>query len=395
LDTVENEDLDEAHGIITNAVIGCECCVYPVVDHIPVLIAGERSREAVRALQAKQIDRARNLLLELDDFRASHFDDLFQRTGSPSYRELLAVLSQDTEAHNFLFRFSDPTYRTIEALISSLRDGWNDDGMVLDLCGGSGHTTRLLAKLAGAHRHVLADLYYWKLWLASKITVPTCDTVCCDANSPLPFKEDEFSAVLLADAFPYVWQKQLCASEMERISRNHGMVIMPHLHTSNGWNYSAGNTLTPAAYANLFHRMQPRLYDDQVMLDNLLDNSIVDLAGNVPAEELRESPSITLIAHSGAYGFTSRAVAEPHEIFGVLALNPIYRTQSAGSETIIHLACPSEDYANEYAAQLRYLPERMTLSVDLSQPLTPALFGKDYKELVRRKILLDVPPGYC
>ena len=53
--------------------------------------------------------------------------------------------------------------------------------------------------------------------------------------------------VVLADAFPYIWHKRACAEEMMRLAGEDGLVVMPHLHSSLGFNYSAGDCLTPAA----------------------------------------------------------------------------------------------------------------------------------------------------
>jgi vacuolar-type H+-ATPase subunit H len=58
---------------------------------------------------------------------------------------------------------------------------------------------------------ILADLTFWKLWLAARFTAPECAPVCCDANHPLPFASGTFSFVMIADAFPYIWHKRLVA----------------------------------------------------------------------------------------------------------------------------------------------------------------------------------------
>ena len=120
---------------------------------------------------------------------------------------------------------------------------------------------------------VLADLFFWKLWLATRFTSPACAPVCCDANHPLPFAPDTFSLVVLADAFPYIWHKRLAADEIMRLAGPDGVVVMPHLHSALGENFSAGNTLTPGAYRDLFAPQQPRLFSDERLLTELLDRS--------------------------------------------------------------------------------------------------------------------------
>ena len=65
-----------------------------------------------------------------------------------TYREALPIPSLDAEADNFLYRFSDPTFVMTQALLRGI--GQNRGvmaGRVLDLCGGSGHVTRVLDSL--------------------------------------------------------------------------------------------------------------------------------------------------------------------------------------------------------------------------------------------------------
>ena len=147
---------------------------------------------------------------------------------------------------------------------------------------------------------MLADLFFWKLWLARRFTSPGCEPVCCDANQPLPFAREAFSLVVLADAFPYIWHKRLLAEEMMRLSVPDGVIVMPHLHSALGENFSAGNTLTPAAYRDLFASRQPRLFSDELLLTQVLEHGQVDLTRDASPAELGAEPSFTLIAGGSA-----------------------------------------------------------------------------------------------
>ena len=51
---------------ILSAVLGCACCAYPVVAGIPVIIAGDRERAAMNAIEAGHHDQALDLMLDLD-----------------------------------------------------------------------------------------------------------------------------------------------------------------------------------------------------------------------------------------------------------------------------------------------------------------------------------------
>ena len=86
---------------------------------------------------------------------------LIDNNRTPTYRELLEAISDDAETDYFLYRFSDPTYRSADAIIRALtaHHNYSSQTAVLDLCGGSGHLTRSLLARPEPGETVLADLY--------------------------------------------------------------------------------------------------------------------------------------------------------------------------------------------------------------------------------------------
>ena len=189
-----------------------------------------------------------------------------------TYRSAIEVLSPDPEGTYFVYRFSDPTFMMASALLQAIAPlTVPAGGRAIDLCGGSGHLTRVLAASLPASQIVLADKFYFKIWLARTFTIPECEPVCCDANSPLPFATDAFGLVVLSDAFPYIWHKRLLADEMVRLAGETGTIVMPHLHSSLGYNFSAGMPLTPATSSHLFDKLKPRLFRDTQLFDDVLE----------------------------------------------------------------------------------------------------------------------------
>ena len=398
LSVVENAALERSPTRIQSGVLGCECCAFPVVEGIPVLIADDATRDAMHALEAGRGDDALHALLGLDGPRLDAFRKLTSGRSAPSYRDLLPVLCGDAEADYMLHRFSDPTHLVSEALLDNLgrsRSPLSAGRRALDLCGGSGHLTRVLLRQPACAGAVVADVHFWKLWLAAGIVAPTCEPVCCDANSPLPFADDLFDIVLLCDAFPYIWHKRLLAGEMQRVATSDAATIMPHLHSARGENYSAGDTLSPAAYRDLFAPLVPRLFDDRTLLDNLLDERVVDLSGHTPPAECGDTPSITLVATRDAEFYRRHEIADRLDITGVLTVNPLYRVDYADGISQLTLTFPTPEYEDEFRFAKRYLPPRVTVKGDLRGTITPAGIGPRYAEMRRRRILIDAPPGYC
>ena len=394
LELVDNAARAGAGSWIESGVLGCQCCAFPIVAGIPVLIADDPTRDAIRALEAGRGDDALHGLLGLDGDRRQAFRDLTRGPQPATYRDLLPILCTDAEADYLLHRFSDPTHLLAEAMFDALaQDAPSTTGRALDLCGGTGHLTRVLLRAPSRAGVVLADLHFWKLWLAARIVAPECTPVCCDANSPLPFSAGLFSTVLLSDAFPYIWHKRMLATEMARAATADAVIVMPHLHSAHGENFNAGDTLTPAAYRDLFAGLGPRLFDDRALFDEVLAARTVDLARDVRPSALAGAPSLTLVACRRAGLFRRYAVPDRLDVRGVLAVNPLYRTDPEDPARLT-LAFPTPEYEAEFAAVKRYLPAGLTLPAIPRHPLTPARFGADYAELRRRRVLLDAPRHY-
>ncbi len=404
---VENDALVRSGDRIESGVLGCECCAFPIVAGIPVMIADDPTRDAMHLLEAGQAEAALFALLGLDGTRLEAFRDLFNRLprrsgvaveagADATYQEALAILCRDAEGTCFVYRFSDPTFVMAEALLQAIgRRPRIRAGRCLDVCGGTGHLTRVLLGLRPTGGTVLADLFFWKLWLARRFTAPGCEAVCCDANQPLPFTREAFSLVVLADAFPYIWHKRLLAEEMMRLSVPDGTIVMPHLHSALGENFSAGNTLTPAAYGDLLESRHPRLFSDALLLTDVLEHGLVDLTRNASPAEIGAESSFTLVAGGGADLFERYELPAEGEHTGELRVNPLYRVERRGGSSILTLTFPTPEYEEEFGECRRYLPDTVTVDADLTGTILPGLLGARLDDLRRRRIIIDAPPHYC
>ena len=399
---VENDALVRDGGRIDAGVLGCECCAFPVVAGIPVMKADETTRHALHALEEDRGDAALFGLLGLSDdtVRCERFRTLMTQD-TATYRDALELLCHDAEGTYFLYRFTDPTFLTAEALLRAIgQQDWPVRGRTLDLCGGSGHLTQVLTGLRPlggtlVPGTVLADVYFWKLWLARRFTAPDSEPICCDANHPLPFARGTFSTVVLADAFPYIWHKRLLAEEMMRLAGLEGVVVMPHLHSALGENFSAGDTLTPAAYHALFASHQPRLFSDERIFNDVIEHRAVDLTHDVPPEELGTEPALTLVASARADLFRRYELTDERDVTGELTVNPLYRVERRGGSSILTLTFPTPEYEAEFGECRRYLPDRITVEADLMGPILRETLGARYEELRERRVLIDAPVGYC
>jgi uncharacterized protein YbaR (Trm112 family) len=391
LTIVENDALDRRGDDIDSAVLGCECCAFPVVAGIPVLIANDRVRDAMHQLEAGDGRAALHALLELEGDRIGAFDEFVARESS-TYREGVRILSLDAEAEYFVYRFSDPTFRVARAVVQAAGPLMQRGGRYIDLCGGAGHLSR---SLISDERSVLADVYFWKLWLAKTFVAPHVEPVCCDANNPLPFARDTFSLVVLSDAFPYIWHKRLLADEMMRLAGRDGVVVMPHLHSSLGENFSAGMPLTPAAYRNLLEPQQPRLFRDSALLDDVLDGYL-DLTRDEPPDALAGEPALVIVASRNDQVFRRVDLPALVPAPDVAIINPLYRVEVRGDVSVLTLTFPTPEYEEEFAAAKRYLPAGVIVPGDLRKGIDVRGLGKErYEELCRNLVFIHAPERYA
>ena len=330
---------------VDSAVVGCGCCAYPVVAGIPVLVAGDRERAAITAIESGRHDDALEIMLAPDEARRPAVRALVRSHGAIDYREALDVLGPDAEGTYFRYRLSDPTFVTASGVLGALAEtpttmaGWT-----IDLCSGAGHLTRVLAGLGGGNgRTIAADLYFWKLWLTTRVTAPGVHAVCCDANDPLPFDRGVASLVMLSDAFPYIWRRRALAEELMRLVGPAGTLVMPHLHSALGENMSAGMTLTPAGYADLFAPLGPRLFPDRTLFETLVDEAVVDLTGHVAPEAIVGEPSLTLVASRDPGVYRRVATPPATAVTGALVLHPLYAAAHASGATVLTLRFPTPE----------------------------------------------------
>src|SRR5262245_48043589 len=120
LSLVDNDALVRSGDLVESGVLGCECCAFPIVDGIPVMIADDTTRLAMHQMEAGAREEALFTLLGLGSDKDSEsgqrtFEERREAfrallaTGA-TYRTAVGILSPDAEGTYFVYRFSDPTY---------------------------------------------------------------------------------------------------------------------------------------------------------------------------------------------------------------------------------------------------------------------------------------------
>ena len=385
---------------IEDGILGCHCCIFPLVDGIPVLHVLPAAAIARDQLQAGHPELARRAMFGLDDDSQAEAFDAVASSGTATYRDTVEALGPNFEGGYFLYRFSDPTYIVAQSVARAVGSAvLGGTRRAIDICGGSGHVTRTLLDLS-AVPPVLADLYFAKVWLARRFTAPGCEPVCCDGNAPMPFARGAFSFAMCTDAFMYIWTKRQFVGEMERLVDNRaadadpGAVLIGHTHNERTWSPSHGQPLSPEGYADLFETIEPRVFGEGNLFADVVADGPLDLTRRDSQETLDQSAALTIIASRHPGVFARHALAQPAAAAGELRLNPLYTQQADGDRVRLTLAFPNEEYADEYGACRQYLPETLTLDRHAIASLAAGTASGELIELLRRRVVVDLPKRY-
>ena len=401
LDLADDHPREREGDMLFAGILGCDCCTFPVVAGIPVMHLQPEAVAAREAVEAGDFARAfRELVAPGDMASAERFEAVAAAPGA-TYGALVETLGPGFEGSYFLYRFTDPTYLVAAAVVDAVAGTvLQDGGRAIDVCGGSGHLTRRLLGVSNPEP-VLADLWFAKLWLASRFVAPGSAPVCCDGNAPLPFARGAFTFAMCADAFMFIWTKRQLVGEMLRLIDREGpsATVITHAHNQLVWSPSHGDALPPEGYRALFETLEPRLFAEAGLLDDVVTGGPLDLARRDAPEALAADPALTMVAsHSDAvfqpHELVRLAARDEVEVTGVLRLNPMYAAEPEGVRTKLRLRFPSADYEDEYAACRRYLAEEVTLDAATVADVADKRRTPEVLELIRRRVVLDLPERY-
>jgi uncharacterized protein YbaR (Trm112 family) len=384
---------------IQDGILGCHCCIFSVVDGIPVLHLQAEATAARDHVQAGRPDLARHALVGLEEGSKAAAFDAMAASDTVTYREIVEALGPNFEGGYFLYRFSDPSYIVEQAAVRAVaKTVLHGTRRAIDVCGGSGHLTRSLVDLS-VPPPVLADLYYAKVWLAKRFTAPGCEPVCCDGNAPFPFARGTFGFAMCTDAFMYIWTKRQFVGEMERLVETDGesgAVFIGHTHNARTWSPSHGQPLSAAGYRDLFETFKPHVFGEASLFADVVNGGQLDLSRRDPDDVLDRDPALTIVAseHLGVFVKHPLERLPPTAALGEFRLNPLYTVHPDGDQLRLRLQFPSVEYAEEFGACREYLPDEVAVDPDALAALPGPALPDALVDLARRRVVLDLPKRY-
>jgi hypothetical protein len=202
---------------------------------------------------------------------------------------------------------------------------------------------------------------------------------------------------MCSDAFQYIWTKRQFIGEMARLidhGGEPGAVLISHTHNERQWSPSHGQPLAPEGYRDLFETLTPRILGETALLADVVKGGPLDLSRNEPAETLDREPALTIVATSRADVLTPHPLTTSQASIGELRLNPLYAVAADGDRLQLRLRFPSQDYEDEYSACRQYLSETATVDRRTVDAMNHAQQPADLADLIRRRIVLDLPKRY-
>jgi hypothetical protein len=160
----------------------------------------------------------------------------------------------------------------------------------------------------------------------------------------------------------FIWTKRQLVAEMTRLTGDgpRRAVVITHAHNDLVSSPSHGQALPPQGYRDLFEVLEPRLYAEGALLDDIVAGRVPDLSRWDGARVLESDPALTIIAASNGEVFeTPLPRGERRASCGVLMINPLYERQPDGDKERLRLRFPSSDYEEEFGECRRYLPEEV------------------------------------
>jgi hypothetical protein len=220
------------------------------------------------------------------------------------------------------------------------------------------------------------DLNFTLLYLARRFLAPSALFVCADASLRLPFRDGAFEAAVCSDTFVYIPDRASAARELLRTVR--GPLLVSRLADPSYQARGGHPPLEPAAYLEMFAERGPRLHRDRDLLSAFLRQRVLDLtlSGGSKEDVLTLTAGVEAKPWPGADYFVSGT-----------ELNPIYDVQEEGGVLRLRRKFISERYTEVYRGVEEFLPESLTITREQIAARDP--------ELVRKFVLLDLPPNYC
>lgn len=392
---VPNIKYSQENDEIVYGIAKCDCLEYPIVSGILVYKELAPSKKAIKIIKnAKSMsdlessiylftgEKAVNLALKFESFLRRTLFKHFKLT----FWKVASCIENSPFATYAKYRFSCPSLVSAMPMFPLLKKALNNGDKVLDLGCGMGHLTYMLSRHIKKSDIYCADISFRGLYFARHYLLGEgSNYILLDATTTFPFASKLFKVSYSMDALPFIENKKNCASEMERITKDDGLILFIHIHNKLVPFIANGLPLTPKEYVELFDgSFTSRLFSEKALMNTFFSNSKLDLSKASDMKDVDASDAISLVLSKNKEYFTqyetyfsampNALVASGDEKFIV---NPLYRKQKSKYVRVF----PASRYEEEYYLIKDFFP----VSVDANISET---------ELKKKLVMIPVPKNY-
>jgi SAM-dependent methyltransferase len=392
--------------------VHCECDTYPVCQGILILKNSPTKKYVLRFLKERAFQQAAlfavanysddvcRLLNYFSSFKVGRqFQKIVLRTVAAYFQgrygkyfdeniSFMKLLGDGAYDQYLKHRFSSQTFWSLYPFLPLIQARGE---RVLEVCCGSGHASFVLSRFISHEKLVGVDGDFRNLYLAAKY-FSRADLIQADMNVGLPFKDHQFSAVVMMDALHYVDARAMLAREVVRVTIPGGFDLILHLHNALKENVSAGRPLSPDAIRRIFPGDEIQLLPEKDVIENFIQNGRLDLSREYAESRIRDADALIIARQAPAETAEDLwdALLFPDDH---LIVNPMFRLEDKGHNISLTRIFPTDAFRREYPLTEAYLPDRY--DVDKTVFREPwDLSSATFREMKRRFILLSVPRCY-
>jgi SAM-dependent methyltransferase len=235
------------------------------------------------------------------------------------------------------------------------------------------------------------DGNFWNLFLTAKY-FSRADLIQADMNVGLPFKDQQFSTVLMMDSLHYIDARALLAREIVRVTTPGGFDLVLHMHNALRENMSAGRPFYPSTIDRLFPQDDIKILPEQEVIEDYIRNGRLDLSRNYTGDQRRQADALIVARHAPGKimeGLWSDLITPDDH----LILNPMYHIEVQKEKMVMDRVWPSNAFRREYPLTEAYLPDYFEIDkASLPQAKEPS--NELYQKMRKNFTLLSVPENY-
>ena len=303
--------------------------------------------------------------------------------------------STKTAYEYFTFKFGQPRHFVALALMELIE---NIRKPVLEVACGFGPLTRHSVRRAGKQKVIGTDKNLFMLYVAGRYIAPDAKFVCCDANYPLPFKDNSFSTVTCFDGIHYIQNKFGFTAEVKRTADTDDYLYLFGSTRNAHIDYRhAGYPYTTEKYSALVQNMNYRIMPDTKILQSYLRKEMPDMEDQVDIRTMRDAPLLSIVVSRNPATFTkSKQFTDWPHGGGRLGINPLYtiQKQNNNDEIVLIRNFPSRFYELDNAESKEYLPERVTTRRTVFDDIENNRRSPEVEKLIDSFVVLDLPESY-